>query len=226
MQDVAVLDRSYRYPTHKRQPGSLFLRRPFPSGPLPGGLQVENAQSKARPPFDGIERVPWASQLGPSCRCCHRDRICKARRAAALTGPGAASCPAASQCGPHTANRTTTGMQRMKGLLRSTRNAVEEPDEAAGVAQLASQVSSDTVTAFAGTSELPSGPAAESEVQQLLRRYWRAEKGSIVKAAQRLEQQAAWRRRFGTVAEVSGVVRGARRIVPASRPWACACRHC
>lgn len=91
----------------------------------------------------------------------------------------------------------------MKGLLRSARGTAPNgpPDEAAGVEQLASLVSADTIAAFAGTSELPTGPTAAAQVQQLLGRYWRAEKGSVEKAAKRLEQQAAWHRGFGAVPE-------------------------
>lgn len=96
-------------------------------------------------------------------------------------------------------------MHRVKGLLRSSRSGTSAqgpPDEAAGVKQLASLVSPDTIAAYAGTSELPSGPAAPAEVEQLLGRYWRAEKGSVEKAAKRLEQQAAWHRGFGVVTQV------------------------
>ncbi|KAL4434601.1 hypothetical protein ABPG77_002724 [Micractinium sp. CCAP 211/92] len=95
-------------------------------------------------------------------------------------------------------------MHRVKGLLRSSRSGTSvqgPPDEAAGVKQLASLVSPDTIAAYAGTSELPSGPAAPAEVEQLLGRYWRAEKGSVEKAAKRLEQQAAWHRGFGVVTQ-------------------------
>ncbi|KAL4447465.1 hypothetical protein ABPG75_004684 [Micractinium tetrahymenae] len=95
-------------------------------------------------------------------------------------------------------------MQRMRGLLRSARgggSTQAEPDEAAGVEELASMVAPDTIAAFAGSSELPSGPEAADEARQLLGRYWRAEKGSAAKAAKRLQEQAAWHRGFGVVTE-------------------------
>ncbi|PSC75080.1 CRAL TRIO domain-containing [Micractinium conductrix] len=55
------------------------------------------------------------------------------------------------------------------------------------------------VAAFAGSSELPDGPAAAGQVRLLLLRYLRAEKGDAAKAAARLEEQAAWRQSSGRV---------------------------
>lgn len=80
----------------------------------------------------------------------------------------------------------------------SRRAAAPQDDDEALLQQLAAQVPEGVLAALRGTSELSEG-AGPAGVQALLRRYLAAEKRSVRSAAQRLEQQAAWRRGFGVV---------------------------
>lgn len=86
------------------------------------------------------------------------------------------------------------------GTSRQEAPVEEALSETALLRQWQQGVDCATMQAFVGSSELPTG--AESERESLLLRYIRAEKLSLAKAAQRLEQQAAWRLGFGAVGEV------------------------
>lgn len=81
---------------------------------------------------------------------------------------------------------------------RFSRHSAAPCDEKAELWQLEAQVSPATLDALNGTSELPAD-AGQAGVRALLQRYLAAEKHDVHNAAQRLEQQAAWRRGFGTV---------------------------
>jgi DNA-binding transcriptional regulator YbjK len=83
------------------------------------------------------------------------------------------------------------------------RSAADEPDEAALLEELRAQVDKDTLQAYSGTSELPSGAEAEpQQLNSLLLRYLHAEKRTVEKALTRLRKQATWRRGFGNPSEV------------------------
>lgn len=97
-------------------------------------------------------------------------------------------------------------MERASKVLHSlssrfSRRSAVRPDAEAELQQLESQVSAATLDALRGTSELPAD-AGQACVRALLRQYLAAEKRDVHSAAQRLEQQAAWRRGFGTVSLV------------------------
>ena len=106
--------------------------------------------------------------------------------------------------------RATASMERASKALhnlssRFSRRSAVRPDAEAELQQLEAQVSAATLDALRGTSELPAD-AGQAGVRALLQQYLAAEKHNVHSAAQRLEQQAAWRRGFGTVSLVrSGV---------------------
>ncbi|KAI7841158.1 hypothetical protein COHA_005124 [Chlorella ohadii] len=81
---------------------------------------------------------------------------------------------------------------------RFSRRTAAPCDEEAELRQLEAQASPATLEALNSTSELPAD-AGQAGVHALLQRYLAAEKHDVHSAAQRLEQQAAWRRSFGTV---------------------------
>ena len=87
----------------------------------------------------------------------------------------------------------------------STQHATDKNDEINKeqvLQQLRERVTAATLAALAGSSDLPGGTSSKGEVEELLARYLAAEKGDVAAAAERLEQQAVWRRAFGRVTEV------------------------